>query len=157
MYCPSCGIENSHGLRYCKRCGENLTQARQPGGPASGAGFRKLTGMFWAISVFGVVSLMALFGVLVPLMHFGADRRAITFILLLGLSAIVGIASLLIRQLSRLITMAQYSERQSQQVMPPVAQNYPQIAAPPRSVPDVTEHTTRSFDHSVYNEPRERE
>jgi hypothetical protein len=157
MYCPSCGIENAYGLRYCKRCGESLTQAQQPGGTLFGAGFRKLSAMFWAISVFGIVSLTGLFGLLVPLVRFGADRRTLTLVLLLGLSAIVGIASLLIHQLSRLITMAEYGERQSRPFMPPLDTNYTQIASPPRSVSGVTEHTTRSFDHSAYGEPGARD
>ncbi|HEX8184998.1 MAG TPA: hypothetical protein VF747_09615, partial [Blastocatellia bacterium] len=75
-------------------------------------------------------------------------------VMLFGSLSIVGIARLLIGQLSRLITMAEDSARAPRRVNRPTEQSYPQVAAPPRSVSSVTEHTTRSFDHSVYNEPR---
>jgi hypothetical protein len=113
--------------------------------------------MFWAISVFGFVSLMSLFGILIPLTYVGANRRIIVLIFLLGLAAIGGIAFLLTQQLSRLITMVERGERPPRQMTPPVEQNYQQIASPPRSMPGVTEHTTRNFDHSAYNETRGRE
>jgi uncharacterized membrane protein YvbJ len=25
MYCPSCGVDSVEGLKYCKRCGTNIT------------------------------------------------------------------------------------------------------------------------------------
>ncbi|HVG20083.1 MAG TPA: hypothetical protein VNI02_13615, partial [Blastocatellia bacterium] len=117
----------------------------------------------WAVAVFGLVSLMALFGSAIPLTIFGADRRTLMPLFLFGTMSIVMIAGMLIRQLSRLITIIEsgdrppQSERPPQQVRPPVDQNYPQIASPPKSVSSVTENTTRNFDHSVYNEPRARE
>lgn len=164
MFCPSCGIENAYGVKYCKRCGESLTQAQQqqPGValssvPLSGSIFKKLSGMFWAISVFGFISLTVLFGSAIPLTIFGADRRTIIPMFLFGATSIVLIAAMLIRQLSRLITLVEEGDRPFQQIRPPVDQDYPQIASPPRSVSGVTEHTTRNFDHSVYNEPRARE
>jgi hypothetical protein len=163
MFCPSCGAENAYGLRYCKRCGENLTPPQQASAPLQGSSLRKLAGMFWAVAVFGLVSLMALFGSAIPLTIFGADRRTLMPLFLFGTMSIVMIAGMLIRQLSRLITIIEsgdrppQSERPPQQVRPPVDQNYPQLASPPKSVSSVTENTTRNFDHSVYNEPRARE
>jgi hypothetical protein len=157
MFCQSCGMENAYGLRYCKRCGESLTQAQQSSGPLREAGFKKLSGMFWAVSVFGIVSLAALFGSAIPLTIFGADRHTLIPMFLFGAMSIVMIAGMLTWQLSRLITMVKGGERPPRQTRPPAEQVYPQIASPPRSMPDVTEHTTRNFDHSVYKEPRARE
>ena len=172
MYCSSCGAENAYGLRYCKRCGENL------GNPATapdmnvkkmkqgqygweieeiespGINIKKLSGLFWAVSVFGFVSLMALFGSLIPLTFFHADRKTIVLVLIFGSSAIGSIAAMLIQQLSRLIAIVENNERPRQRVVPPAEQNYPQIDAPPRTVPGVTEHTTRNFEQPVYDKRR---
>src|SRR6267378_1069458 len=27
MYCPTCGVDSVEGLKYCKRCGANITSA----------------------------------------------------------------------------------------------------------------------------------
>jgi hypothetical protein len=144
-------------LRYCKRCGENLTQAQQSSAPLAEAGFKKLSGMFWAVSVFGIVSLAALFGSAIPLTIFGADRHTLMPMFLFGAMSIVMIAGMLTWQLSRLITMVKGGDRPPRQAKPTEEQGYPQIAPPPKAVPGVTEHTTRNFDHSVYKEPRARE
>jgi hypothetical protein len=172
MYCPSCGVENAYGLRYCKRCGENLNnQSNAVGGSfkkvkrgeygweieeveTPGINMKKLTGMFWAVAVFGIVSLLSLFGSMIPLTVLGAGRHVTVPLLIFGASAIVVISGMLIRQLSRLISMAEYSQPAPRRVTMPTEQNYPQVAAPPRSVSSVTEHTTRNFDHSAYNEQR---
>ena len=169
MYCPSCGADNAYGLRYCKRCGENLSQASAHGHDPANAkqgeygleveqmeapviSVRKLSGMFWAIAVFGIVSLIALFGSAIPLMIVSGDRKALMMMFLFGSMGILGIAGMLIRQLSRLIDLVEESSYPRRRTSLPAEQNYPQVAAPPRSVSSVTEHTTRTFGLSAYDE-----
>jgi hypothetical protein len=171
MHCTSCGADNAYGLRYCKRCGENLSQATAPAAnPAnvrqgeygwggeqvemSGLSIRKLSGMFWAIAAFGTFSLIALFSGAIRLMSVSGDRKAFALMFIFGTVGILGIAGMLIRQLSRLIDLAEESSRARRHTRVTTEQDYPQVAAPPRSVSSVTEHTTRNFDHSAYNTPR---
>jgi hypothetical protein len=94
---------------------------------------------------------------MIPLKVFGADRKLVVLILIFGSATISGIAAMLSRQLARLIDLIEAKERAPRQVRMPAEQNYPQVAAPPRSVSSVTEHTTRNFDHSAYNAHRTRE
>ena len=172
MYCPSCGVENAYGLRYCKRCGESLNnQTNATGGSfkkmkqgefgweieeveTPGISMKKLTGIFWAVAVFGFISLGTLLGIMIPLTIFGADRKLLVLLLIFGSATISGIAAMLIRQLARLIDLIEAKERAPRRVKMPTEQSYPQVAAPPSSVSSVTEHTTRNFDHSAYNEQR---
>jgi hypothetical protein len=176
MNCPSCGAEYSYGLRYCKRCGENLSQqtngldqSSAPHGASikrvkqneygwdieeiepAGVNVKKLVGMFWAVAVFGIVSFGILFGCAIPMMIFGADKRMLIPMFMFGSTAIVLIAWLLINQVSRLIGMVESNNRPSRKVRRQAEQDQPQmvqpqIAPPPRAVGSVTEHTTRNFD-----------
>lgn len=178
-YCPSCGSENSHGLRYCKRCGESLGQStndleKQQNTQGAtikrvkqgqygwdieeieppGVSVKKLVGMFWAVAVFGFLSFGIMFGCAIPLMIFGANRSILIPMFMFGSGAIVLIAWLLIQQLSRLVGMVEKdtkAPRQTQANRQPEPER-PQIVAQPHAVGSVTEHTTRNFD-PIYKEP----
>ncbi|HJQ22662.1 MAG TPA: zinc ribbon domain-containing protein [Blastocatellia bacterium] len=162
MNCPLCGAANTAGLRYCTRCGGSLMQA------AAGADFervrqtehgwdieksespgmsgKRLAGIFWAIAVFGLVSFAVLFGIAVPLSIFHAPRELVVPLYMFGPAAVVLIAGMLIRQVSRLIKIMENdssSRRQMQRTPSPAP---PQIVAPPPGFRSVTEHTTRNFE-----------
>jgi hypothetical protein len=172
-YCPSCGAENSHGLRYCKRCGESLGQPtsdlEQHGASIKrvkqneygwdieeieppGINVKKLASMFWAVAVFGFISFAILFGCAIPLVYFGADKRILIPMFLFGSGSIALIAWMLIHQLARLIGMVENDHKPLRQPKRKAEPDRPQIVAPPRAVSSVTEHTTRNFDQ-VYKEP----
>jgi hypothetical protein len=176
-YCPSCGAENSHGLRYCKRCGEGLSQPtndleQQPNVRGAsikrvkqgqygwdieeieppGINVKKLASMFWAVAVFGFVSFGVLFGCAIPMLIFGADKRMLIPMFMFGSGAIVLIAWFLIQQLSRLIGLIEKENKPARRPNRMAEPDRPQIVAPPRAVSSVTEHTTRNFDQ-VYKEP----
>ena len=178
-YCPSCGSENSYGLRYCKRCGESLGQAtndleqqknmqgatikrvkRNEYGwdieeiEPPGINIKKMAGMFWAVALFGFLSFGILFGCAIPMLIFGADKRVLIPMFMFGSAAIVLIAWMLIQQLSRLIGLAEKENKTPSRTRtgPRLEPERPQIVAPPRAVGSVTEHTTRNFDQA-YKEP----
>src|ERR1051325_1469474 len=157
MYCSSCGAENARGLRYCKRCGESMGNAAEPGANVKkvkqgeygweieeietpGISIKKLSGFFWAVAVFGLVSLMSLFGSVIPLTYLQAGTKVIALVVIFGAAAICIIAASLIEQLSRLIGVVENNERARHTTRPILEQNRPQIDAPPRSVSGVTEH-----------------
>jgi hypothetical protein len=135
MYCPSCGLELTSELSYCNRCGANL----KPLSNQSGGGHSKLVGTTWAISL--AVVLVTL-GVNLS----GGGMVLIVFSLLI----ILTVAALLIRQLSRVLDVAQLSggATQSKQPQQPMLSEKPvqQISPPREPVASVTEHTTRMFE-----------
>ena len=155
MNCPNCGAESTYGLNYCKQCGSNLLQppvsSEQRMNPA------KLTGMFWAIAVFGFISLAIMFGTAIPIALVSPDRKVVLGIVACGATVILAIAALLIKQLSRLITMMQNSPETPHKVINRVsAPENPQLGAAPRAISSVTEHTTRNFEPVKYQEPEAR-
>ena len=155
MNCPNCGAESTFGLNYCKQCGSSLLQPPVSSDPRMNPA--KLTGMFWAIAVFGIVSLAILFGTAIPMVIVSSDHKLVMGIIVCGATVIMLIAALLIRQLSRLITMMHNSQETSHgspgRVSAPEA---PRLGPPPRAISSVTEHTTRNFEPVNYKEPEAR-
>lgn len=144
MYCPACGAESTQGLNYCKRCGVNLAA------PAGNSGFAvkppKVAGMFWAVAAFGMGSIFALVGGMIALVALNAREEAIIGLAVLGSAAIIIIATLLIRLISRYMSAYREVVELPQPKSVNTAPQHPQIDAPPRAVSSVTENTTRNFD-----------
>jgi hypothetical protein len=148
------------GLRFCKHCGGELTitntfdRADAPrGAEGVGGGIRKLAALFWAVAIFGLVPLVVLFGISIPLTALHASKDVVVPLYIFGPTAIVVIAAMMIRQISRLIRLLEReSEARPMGVSLPEATQHPQIAAPPPSFRSVTEHTTRNFEPRAYRE-----
>ena len=171
MECPLCGAANTTGLRYCTRCGGSLMQSAPAGvervrqtehgwdiekiEPAGISG-KRLAGVFWAVAVFCMVSLIALFGISVPLTIFNAPRQVMIPLYVCGSTAVVLIASMLIRQVARLITLMENESRAPRRKPRVEAAAPPQVAAPPPAFRSVTEHTTRNFE-AAYRDAGERQ
>jgi hypothetical protein len=161
MYCQVCGFENIEGGNFCKRCGVGLSQ--QIKATDSGVDYRKLAGMFWAVAVFGLVSITMLIGAMIPLAIVGARDDIVIPTMFFGAASIVTIAVLLIRQLARLVDLAR-GEANRPTVKDKLANRYSQphppaqLPAQPRSYSSVTENTTRNFEPPpVYRDPGARE
>ena len=178
MHCPSCGAEATMGLKYCKRCGENLghtfqlPQYREQGRSTGGAIGVALAA--WGLALSTVAITLGGFGIIftqafdlmrpVPMGQSAsgdAEMIAMTM-LVLGSLVIFGIVAMLIRVFSKL--MGVNSPRAEKQQAAPPAQrsmgsDYPpaQLSAPPSPMSSVTEHTTRNFDLPQYREPKARE
>ncbi len=161
MYCQVCGLENTEGLNYCKRCGAGLTQQLKPG--ESRVDWGKLTGMFWAVSVFGFLSIGMLISAMIVFGIVNANKDVVIPTMLFGSGAIVTIAVMLIRQLSRLVDLAR-GETHRPTVKDRLAERYSQpqppaqLPAQPRTFSTVTENTTRNFEQPpAYQDPGARE
>lgn len=154
MYCPVCGADNQQSVKFCKRCGASMslpsTRSRSDITPD------KLTGMFWSVAILALGGLGVILGCMVPLLAVGIDQRMMGIIALIGFVTIFGIAGLLIRQLSRLISIVQANPAQITTANTTAEYAQPQITGQPRPVSSVTENTTRNFD-PIYTEQRTRE
>jgi hypothetical protein len=154
MYCPVCGVETTKGLKYCKQCGANLAPR------SSSVRLDKITGMFWAVAVFAIGALALLIGGALGVTALGQGGSDLAAVVVIGFMVVLIISGLLIWQLSRVISMAHLSERADLQGDTNVIRERktaPQLDAPPRAVPSVTEHTTREFEPSLRREQRARE
>lgn len=154
MHCPVCGAESTQGLNYCKRCGASLVAGKQAGWPAFN--IAKLTGMFWAVAVFGLGGLMLLVGGVLGVVAMGVRGEIIGILAAIFLFTILVISVLLIWQLSRLISIAASSAEASATTNTRSIEDIapPQLDSPPHVMPSVTEHTTRGFDKQPYEGKR---
>jgi len=143
MHCPSCGSELTSELSYCNRCGANLKPlSNQSGGPPA-----KLVGATWAISMAVVLVTLGgfgmMFGLVMALITHGVNLSGGGIILIVfSLLIILVIASLLVRQLSRVLSVSDLllsgASNQSTLRQKPLQQ----IGAIREPLSSVTEHTT---------------
>lgn len=154
MFCPNCGAEYAQKLNYCKRCGSTMTAPTNT--VEVNVPRPRLTGLFWAVSLFSLIGLVACFTAFTELAHRGLRDEHLFIPFIFGLFFVFGISALLIWQLARTVSVFRDAVRRPQtepQALPPAVPQYqpPQLATPPEPVNSVTDHTTRSFD-PVYRE-----
>jgi len=154
MYCPSCGNEITVELKYCNRCGANLTLTGA-NAPAFLAAPVKLT---WPTIVVGltiVIGLGVVFSSVVRLAEMHVHPAAITWMVLFSMLTLFGSIALLLRFWSKTLSLQRQNPILVPNVTPPAQAFVPQ-QLPPRyePAPSVTEHTTRTFT-PIYREPSE--
>ena len=155
MYCPTCGNEITVELKYCNRCGANLTL------PATSAPMMmappRLTvpSIVLGITILGGMGIM--FGAATEFARQGLHPAAIVWMVLFSAATLFGCTGLLIRFLTKMMTLGR--ELAPPQPQPrPAFSDRPNVShLPPRMepVPSVTENTTRTFT-PVYREPADR-
>src|SRR6185436_12168057 len=155
MYCPTCGNEITVELKYCNRCGANLTL------PATSAPMVlapvKLTVPSIVLGMTILGGLGVIFGAASDFDRQGLHPAAIVWMVLFSAATLFGCVGLLIRFLTKMLTL-------NRELAPPQSQPRPAFTdrptiphLPPRMepVPSVTENTTRTFT-PVYREPVDR-
>lgn len=151
MYCPSCGLQQTQELRYCPRCGANLSPAAERVEPPN------LVGPIWAVSL--ATTLITLLGLgLVFTFMMAVITRGITIggsLMLIAaffLLVVLAIAGLLVRQLLRLLNLYQKPGALSEKNARPdknelSGREAPQLEAMREPTPlGITENTTRTFE-----------
>ena len=109
MYCSACGSEVAEGLRFCNRCGANLGTERKA--PPRILVFITLLSL--AVAVVTIVGLLFML-VLGTEMMGRRDSTAETYIFIfLIFLTVLGVDALMIRQISRLLTVYLHSEPQN--------------------------------------------
>lgn len=155
MYCPTCANEITVELKYCNRCGANLTLPPSIL-PVAASTPVSLTVPTIVIGLTIICGLGIIFGGVVKLANLHLHPAAITWILLFSMATLFGCSALLIRFWSKMVDL-QRQTSEPQQILRPAIERVTPQQLPPRfePVPSVTEHTTRTF-APAYREPSER-
>ncbi len=156
MYCPTCGNEITVELKYCNRCGANLTLPAMTT-PVAMAPIRlTVPSIVLGITILG--GLGVIFGSATEFARQGLHPAAIVWMVLFSAATLFGCTGLLIRFLTKMLTLqrefpvaqpqrpAAINDRQTMHHLPPSRME---------PVPSVTENTTRTFS-PVYREPADR-
>ena len=155
MYCPTCGNEITVELKYCNRCGANLTL------PATSAPVMlapvklAVPSIVLGITILG--GLGVIFGAASDFARQGLHPAAIVWMVLFSAATLFGCVGLLIRFLTKMMTYQRELTPSQPQPRPAFAERPPMQHLPPRMepVPSVTENTTRTFT-PIYREPADR-
>jgi hypothetical protein len=156
MYCPSCGNEISVELKYCNRCGANLTLPTISAPMTLAPVKLTIPSIVLGFTILGGLGIT--FGAASDFARAGLHPAAIVWMVLFSAAALFGCIGLMIRFFTKMMTMQRefappqqpprpvFSERQTAQHLPP-----PRM----EPMPSVTENTTRTFT-PIYREPADR-
>jgi hypothetical protein len=147
MYCPSCGSDISVELKYCSRCGANLSLT-PPTYSVTTATPIKLTLPSIILGLTIMVGLGIIFSTARELAELHLHPAAITWMVLFGVATLFGCTALLLRFWSKMFALnREHQPTPTIRVPTQVSAPVPQQHLPPRfePVPSVTEHTTRTF------------
>jgi hypothetical protein len=154
MFCSACGSEVAEGLRFCNRCGASLVAKRQS--PP------------WLLAIITILSLLVaavtivglLFIVIVATEMMGRrDSTAVTYIsMIVMFLTVLGVDALLVRQISRLLTVYLQSEPQNTGAKDRgvLKASAPELAAPPAAETTAL-HSTAPDTHKVPADTNEQE
>jgi len=149
MYCSSCGIDSVEGLKYCKRCGVNLTvplEASQP----------KTLPLALIIAILIFIGCVFMAGLSMPflitkeLSTRGFSQSDMMSLFTIESCLTLAVVAMLVRLLFRLVGASQQTDSPARVVELRTNELAPtQIAAPQEPMVSVTENTTRSFEPRV--------
>ena len=155
MYCPSCGIEITVELKYCNRCGANLTLPMMNAPTVLAPVKLTVPSIVLGLTVLG--GLAIIFGSATGLAINGMRSAAIVWIVLFTAATLFGCTALMIWFFSKMLAgqrelappqeppRGSFTDRQTMHHLPPRLD----------PVPSVTENTTRTFS-PIYSEPSDR-
>jgi hypothetical protein len=157
MFCPSCGTEYTIELKYCNRCGANLSSGFEAEYPAAPVSIAKPAFVIGAVmTILTVLGFGLLMTGAIELSHNPRiDADSITAIVIVGMLTILTLDIFLVRQLSRIISASLSSGTQTRKQRPKALTNstplpMPSMPQPPtgrlQGVRSVTEGTTRFFE-----------
>lgn len=143
MYCSKCGSQINDKLNYCNICGDRLTNGsddlRKPA----------LFSLTFFLGLLSVVGLGGVIGLIAMLLKNGVKDELVAMLVISYLLTFFGIAFLIARQISKIISPKIEKAESSTQVFQPAQLSAPTTAQleEPRQQPfSVTDNTTRTFD-----------
>ena len=153
MYCPTCGNEITVELKYCNRCGANLTLPATSAPMVLAPPRLAVPTIVLGITILGGLGMI--FGAATEFARRDLHPAAIVWMVLFSAATLFGCVGLLIRFLTKMMTLG----RELAPPPPrPAFSDRPTVPhLPPRMepVPSVTENTTRTFT-PVYRESADR-
>jgi hypothetical protein len=160
MFCPSCGTEYTIELKYCNRCGANLSAEVAPQHEPVVLNLTKPTLIIGAtLVILTLGGFGGLVGGAVALASVVQGNDPLIAMIFMGMVTIMMVDIFLVRLLTKTINTSLDSGMPSQPRRPKVVANssVTQFPQPPTSrlkeVPSVTEGTTRFFE--PYRAPSE--
>jgi hypothetical protein len=150
MYCPTCGNEIPVELKYCNRCGANLSTVPEtflapPAKPV------KITIPVIVLGFTVILGIGLIFNTASELAMRQMNPVAIVWMVIFGLATLFGCTALMLRFFLKVLAMNRESYQPQNQIRPPVQMPVQMPAARPalqprlEPAPSVTEHTTRTF------------
>ena len=161
MYCPSCGSEISVELKYCNRCGANLSLI-PPDYAAPVIKPMKLTMPAIVLGLMVTIGIGLIFSGATELAQRQLHPAAITWMVIFGMATLFGCTALMLRFWLKVFSLNResYLPPNQNQLRPPMQTPLPRQQFPPRlePVPSVTENTTRTFSPAYRegSDPRDR-
>jgi hypothetical protein len=155
MFCPSCGYEITVELKYCNRCGANLTLTYN-NLPATVVAPVKLLAPTLVLGLTLLIGLGIIIGGATSMAERGVHHAFITWIVLFSMLTLFGCTAMLLRFWSKILGLQRQIPEPPTPNWKATSPPYAQQQLPPRYDPasSVTEHTTRTFT-PVYREPSE--
>lgn len=156
MYCPSCGNEIAVELKYCNRCGANLSLPTTNTQIVSVAPV-KLTVPSVVLGLTIVCGLAMIILGVGQMALVGVPAVALVWMVLFAVATLFGCTALMIRFWTKLITLQRETIATSQPSRPALIEKPAPQQLPPRldHIPSVTENTTRTFS-PVYTDTADR-
>lgn len=158
MYCPTCGNEITVELKYCNRCGANLSLPMMAPPMAMAPVKLTLPSIVLGLTILG--GLGVIFGSATEFARQHLHPFAIVWMVLFSSAALFGCTALMIRFFTKMLSAQQGVSAGQRTNHPTVTMGDRQQAhhlPPPRMepVPSVTENTTRTFS-PIYREQADR-
>lgn len=145
MYCSTCGTFLASSLKYCNRCGTQLAIAE--GGERQGPPLKLIDVLRYLATASAAVVGGGLFFVVILiklLLKHNSGTAAMAFLAALSLVVVFGIGSMLIYQLSRVLTIYLQQGGGDEMARPALKGRVTGELEPLRMpVASVTEHTTK--------------
>ena len=151
MYCSSCGVDSVEGLKYCKRCGVNLTVPLNASQPKT-LPFALVFAVLIFIGCVFMAGLSMPFLITKELSNRGFSQSDMMALFIIESGVTLAVIAMLIRLLFRLIGANQQTDSPARGVeLRRNESTTPQIVAPQEPMVSVTENTTRSFEPRLYD------
>lgn len=156
MYCPTCGNETTVELKYCNRCGANLTLPATTSPVALAPVKLTVPSIVMGITILG--GLGVIFGAATEFARQGLHPAAIVWMVLFSAATLFGCMGLMIRFFTKMLSMQREISPSHAPRSIVIDRQQPMHHLPPQRmepVPSVTENTTRTFS-PIYREPADR-